>query len=154
MLETQENHLGSPPLPSNWNKMTGDERYQHLAAGFVSTEGKPFATPEIAEKYRQRAQRYLDVVALKEPDEVPVVFMGDGFFLQNAGCPHYCIFCDQERSVNSSQAADADEISGRLDDVLPQQGDGEVAFYGGSFTMLAEDIQCVRPGTHSVPIRS
>jgi len=81
--------------------MSGDERYQHLADGFVSTEGKPFATPEIAEKYRQRAQRYLDVVALNEPDEVPVAFMGDGFFLENAGIKPVDVFYDQEKAVQA-----------------------------------------------------
>lgn len=63
------------------------------------------------------------------------------FFLQNAGCPHHCLFCNQERSVTSSAEVNAEKIAETLDEILPQKGDGEVAFYGGSFTMLAVERQ-------------
>jgi histone acetyltransferase (RNA polymerase elongator complex component) len=36
---------------------------------------------------------------------------------------------------------DVEEIAAALDKVLPDQGDGEIAFYGGSFTMLREAQQ-------------
>ncbi|HEY3343684.1 MAG TPA: uroporphyrinogen decarboxylase family protein [Anaerolineaceae bacterium] len=65
-------------LPANWNKMTADEKFQARLSLWLSTEGKPFATPEAAKAYQERAQRYADVVQLKEPDRVPrTLIMGD-----------------------------------------------------------------------------
>ena len=57
-------------------------------------------------------------------------------FLQNAGCPHHCLFCNQTRLVSPAQSGSPDEVAAYLDKILPEQGDGEVAFYGGSFTLL------------------
>ena len=37
----------------------------------ISTEGKPFASPEVADLYRARAQRYADAMRLRQPDRVP-----------------------------------------------------------------------------------
>lgn len=62
------------------------------------------------------------------------------FFIPHLGCPNQCIFCDQRR------------ISGQRAQVLPQDlaavlgglpGDvqPELAFYGGSFTAIAADLQ-------------
>lgn len=77
--------VGPPPLPTNWHEMTGDEKYQYYAGGWAATEGKPFESPEIAELYRKRAQRILDVVALKEPDEVPAFLFTEGYVLEYSG---------------------------------------------------------------------
>lgn len=76
---------GPPPLPENWDQMTGDEKFQYYATGWATTEGKPFASPEIAEQYQKRARRFLDVIALKEPDEVPVYLLTEGYTLENGG---------------------------------------------------------------------
>ncbi|MFH0730243.1 MAG: uroporphyrinogen decarboxylase family protein [Pseudomonadota bacterium] len=76
---------GPPALPENWPAMTADEKFQFLASGLVSIEGKPFVSPEIAEKYQARARRWLDAVALKEPDRVPCFLSPSGFVRENAG---------------------------------------------------------------------
>lgn len=63
-------------------------------------------------------------------------------FLPNQGCPHRCVFCDQE--TITSQAAGpihAGAVTRVLDQALRSprfspRGDGEVAFYGGTFTLL------------------
>ena len=66
--------IGPPPLPANWSGMNGDEKYEYLSTAWASTEGKSFASAEIGEAYRRRAQRWLDVVTLRKPDRVPDYF--------------------------------------------------------------------------------
>ena len=59
-------------------------------------------------------------------------------FLPHAGCPHRCIFCAQ---VLTSSCVCLPDHAATLETLLvslPQSGDGELAFYGGSFTLLAE----------------
>lgn len=63
-------------------------------------------------------------------------------FLPNQGCPHRCVYCDQERIT--SQAAgpvNAASVTGVLDQAIRSprfntHGQAEVAFYGGTFTLL------------------
>jgi histone acetyltransferase (RNA polymerase elongator complex component) len=52
-------------------------------------------------------------------------------FLALAGCPHRCTFCRQE-----GIAPTAAETARFLENALPDSGAGEIAFYGGSFTLL------------------
>lgn len=60
------------------------------------------------------------------------------FFIPHAGCPHRCLFCDQHRISGRRDAPPPEEVAGELEKILPSHGDGEVAFYGGSFTLLPE----------------
>jgi uroporphyrinogen-III decarboxylase len=90
-----------PPLPENWASMTGDEKFKFFAEGWAGTEGKPFASPEIAAKYKLRAQRWLDVVALKEPDEIPCTILPEGFVLENAGTQPVDTFYNVEKAAQS-----------------------------------------------------
>lgn len=62
-------------------------------------------------------------------------------FLPHAGCPNRCIFCAQALTGSRKSRPDPLEISSELERLLPQQGDGELAFYGGSFTLLTEAEQ-------------
>lgn len=57
-------------------------------------------------------------------------------FIPHAGCPHRCLFCAQDRSTGQSVAPAAEELDRWLDKTLPLQGDGEIAFYGGTFSLL------------------
>lgn len=89
-------------LPANWNKMTADEKFQARVAAWISTEGKPFATPEAAKAYQERAQRYADVVMLKEPDRVPrTLIMGD-FPAHYAGVTQGDMFYHPEKVVETN----------------------------------------------------
>jgi histone acetyltransferase (RNA polymerase elongator complex component) len=63
------------------------------------------------------------------------------FFLPHAGCPHRCIFCDQRRISGRSRAPTPAEVARQLASWLPAAGTGEVAFYGGSFTLLPAALQ-------------
>jgi histone acetyltransferase (RNA polymerase elongator complex component) len=59
-------------------------------------------------------------------------------FLPHAGCPHRCIYCAQVLTSACASQPDPARTLELLLDSLPQSGNGELAFYGGSFTLLAE----------------
>ncbi len=86
-------------LPENWSKMTPDEKLQHRLAGYVATEGKPFATPEAAALYKERAQRYVDVLQLKQPDRVPRAPAIGDFVANYTGLTKAEFFYDYDKSV-------------------------------------------------------
>ncbi len=62
-------------------------------------------------------------------------------FIPHAGCPHRCLFCAQDRSTSHVDVPSAEAAGRWLETVLPEQGSGEVAFYGGTFTALPEEQQ-------------
>ena len=62
-------------------------------------------------------------------------------FLPHAGCPHRCIFCAQVLTSACVSQPDPARTLELLLDSLPASGNGELAFYGGSFTLLAESEQ-------------
>lgn len=67
-------------------------------------------------------------------------------FVPFYGCPHHCIFCDQEKitGVNERQGVNVEKV---IDSHLETIGQNispkhiEVAFYGGSFTGLPFSVQ-------------
>lgn len=63
------------------------------------------------------------------------------FFIPHGGCPHRCLFCQQNRVTGTGAAPFPSRVGAELDRMLPERGDGEVAFFGGTFTLLAEDVQ-------------
>lgn len=64
-------------------------------------------------------------------------------FIPNMGCPHRCIFCQQETiTARSGRFPDGNEVKDILDTAIrsPRFDKGrepEVAFYGGTFTRLS-----------------
>ncbi len=66
------------------------------------------------------------------------------FFISHHGCPHRCVFCDQ-RAISGSSGAlpTAEQIYGKIDLWRSTAGDRplEIAFFGGTFTALPEEIQ-------------
>lgn len=63
------------------------------------------------------------------------------FFIPHEGCPHRCRFCQQQRVSGHSKAPSPEQVTAELNLQLPEQGSGEVAFYGGSFTLLDPALQ-------------
>lgn len=64
-------------------------------------------------------------------------------FIPHAGCPHQCVFCNQKTISGQHQAAvssAARQIERWLQWLRPSP-QNEAAFYGGSFTGLAFDLQ-------------
>jgi histone acetyltransferase (RNA polymerase elongator complex component) len=63
------------------------------------------------------------------------------FFIPHEGCPHLCRFCQQQSLSGHSKVPSPEEVAKELSVLLPDRGDGEVAFYGGSFTLLEPALQ-------------
>lgn len=66
-------------------------------------------------------------------------------FLAHQGCPHRCLFCAQEHSTPAAASLQPADLRSRLEQMLPSgrsgEGTGEIAFYGGSFTLLPDQLQ-------------
>jgi histone acetyltransferase (RNA polymerase elongator complex component) len=86
-------------------------------------------------------------------------------FIPHAGCPHRCIFCDQEGiTAQSAGAIDGEHVRGVLDRAVHSTTydsgrNPEVAFYGGTFTGLPVErmkrlLEAVRPYIEDGLIRS
>jgi len=88
-------------LPENWNELTADEKMEARFAGWISTEDKEFETKEAAEAYRERAQRFYDVIRLKQPDHVPVTLTSGGVVAEHAGMTHGDFFYDYDKAVGA-----------------------------------------------------
>ena len=61
-------------------------------------------------------------------------------FLPRGGCPHHCLFCRQE-GAGEAALPDSEQVRLLLEECLPAEGDGEIAFYGGTFTLLPQPFQ-------------
>ena len=68
-------------------------------------------------------------------------------FIPHSGCPHRCLFCAQDKTSGQTEAPTPDSVKVWLDQTLPLvgnsdgSGDGEIAFYGGTFTALPQSTQ-------------
>ncbi len=65
-------------------------------------------------------------------------------FIPFGGCPHQCVFCDQTSITGEASLPAAHEVAATIESYLATwRGGGrkEVAFYGGSFTGLPEEVQ-------------
>lgn len=65
-------------------------------------------------------------------------------FVPHLGCPHDCIFCNQRKITNFKDSLNKIEICNTIEKYLSYFKDKsipiEIAFYGGSFTGLEEDL--------------
>ena len=60
-------------------------------------------------------------------------------FVPHLGCPHTCVFCDQNRISGAESPATAQDVKNALRDalaLLPKDTEKTLAFYGGSFTAI------------------
>ncbi len=62
------------------------------------------------------------------------------FFIPMEGCPYRCIFCDQQAISGKKASPLLQQIEAQIA-ALPANFGGEIAFYGGSFSMLPQDRQ-------------
>ena len=62
-------------------------------------------------------------------------------FIPHLGCPFHCSFCRQDVTSGAAVPPTPQDVSRLLNRLLPEQGEGEIAFYGGSFTFLDKDLQ-------------
>jgi histone acetyltransferase (RNA polymerase elongator complex component) len=76
---------------------------------------------------------------LKKPLIIP-------FFIPHAGCPFICVFCNQWKISGAEEAVRPEKIGSVVTEYLKRarQWPGrhvEIAFYGGSFTALPQEVQ-------------
>lgn len=62
-------------------------------------------------------------------------------FIPFGGCLERCSFCDQGELTGQVVRPSVGELEQALDRMLPVRGQGEVAFYGGTFTQLPQEEQ-------------
>ena len=62
-------------------------------------------------------------------------------FIPHAGCPHRCLFCAQDRTTGRTAVPAPGEVAAWLESVIPARGEGDIAFYGGTFTLLPTPLQ-------------
>ena len=63
-------------------------------------------------------------------------------FVPHLGCPHECVFCNQRHISGAGEPASAVKTAHIVREALNKTGPGaEVAFYGGSFTAVAPELQ-------------
>jgi len=62
-------------------------------------------------------------------------------FIPHAGCPFQCVYCNQFAVTAQAAVPTPEQLQSQLDAWLPIHGQGEIAFYGGSFTLLPDSLQ-------------
>lgn len=65
-------------------------------------------------------------------------------FVAHQGCPHDCVFCNQRKITGTEGLPSQEEIIAKIEShlkTIPSGAKIEVAFYGGTFTALSEEIQ-------------
>lgn len=65
-------------------------------------------------------------------------------FIPHAGCPYNCVYCDQHRISGAGRMPTIKEIQSiirRNLKTIPKDEKIEVAFFGGTFTFLPEELQ-------------
>ncbi len=87
--------------PANPSAPTANDKLEARLKEWTSPEGKPIETAKAKEDYRARAQRFADVVRLKQPDRVPVFCTCGGFVATYAGVSHADMFYDYDKAVKA-----------------------------------------------------
>ena len=66
-------------------------------------------------------------------------------FVPHLGCPHQCTFCNQKEISGQTKQVNKNDVKDTIEYYLKNFKDDskyvEVAFYGGSFTAIDENIQ-------------
>ena len=80
-----------------WEALTPTQKFEERARQWKFPEGVEFASPEVAQAYQQRVQRFLDVVQLRKPDRIPVCPSAGHFPFHYAGVTAWEAMYDYER---------------------------------------------------------
>ena len=62
-------------------------------------------------------------------------------FVPHMGCPNDCVFCNQRTISGSLRPAGPEDVVRALEEARGKTEGAELAFYGGSFTNLPEELQ-------------
>jgi radical SAM superfamily enzyme len=66
-------------------------------------------------------------------------------FIPHAGCPYRCVYCDQRKISGATKIPTIEEVKSLIErnlKTIPNKNERiEIAFYGGTFTLLATELQ-------------
>ena len=66
-------------------------------------------------------------------------------FVPNLGCPNCCVFCNQRKISGEQRQVTSEDVKNTIEYYLQNFRDDnkyvEVAFFGGSFTGIEENVQ-------------
>jgi uroporphyrinogen-III decarboxylase len=107
--------------PANWSQMNHEQkRIWRTQCWEKSSQNIQFINTEAKQRYETKVKRLVDVIQLKEPDQVPVEVTAGMLPLYESGLNHYAAIHDPERalqaciSFNEKHAADLDSFSAVL----------------------------------------
>jgi len=66
------------------------------------------------------------------------------FFIPHSGCPHHCVFCNQNRITGQNKSEDIASVPQKIAKYLSTYSNDQpvhLAFFGGSFTAMPYDVQ-------------
>ena len=92
-------NANKPTIPANGP----EDKQRARLAGWQALDGKQFEGPAIAELYRQRATRFVDIVQLRQPDRVPSLLLSSGIVPRYAGISFADTFYDAEKSAAATR---------------------------------------------------
>jgi len=78
---------------------SSEDKQRIRIAAWQTPDGREFESPANAELYRQRTQRFADVLNLKQPDRVPSMMMAAGIVTRYAGISFADTFYDSEKAA-------------------------------------------------------
>ena len=59
-------------MDANWAQLSPEEKREQRFNWWLNPVGVKFSSPQAEKQYRQKAQRFIDVYSVREPDRVPV----------------------------------------------------------------------------------
>jgi hypothetical protein len=86
----------------NESATASDDPQAIRLAAWQSPAGRNFASPAIAERYRQRTQRFVDIINLRQPDRVPSVIYAAGIVIRFGGITFGEAYYDIGKSIAAS----------------------------------------------------
>ena len=118
-----EDNAANPQRSAN----SAEDKQSVRLAAWQASDDKQFASKAVADLYRQRAKRFVDVVQLRQPDRVPLVMLSAGIVAQQAGISFADTYYDTEKVVAATLKF--------VEEFLP-----EYTLFNGSATGKAYDL--------------
>jgi len=96
------------PKPADFDKLTPDQKRQARLDAWINHEGIEFSNPEAEKGYRERAQMFTDVFAMRKPKRVPVTISTGFYPFIHAGYTCKDAMYDYEKLGNAMKKFHAD----------------------------------------------
>jgi len=101
-------------MPQLSKEVALSEKFIERAHQWKASEGTQFASPEVQQAYQRRVQLFIDAIALKKPERVPVHINAGFFPLSYAGCTGKDAMYDYEKLGRAMRKFNADFLPDNL----------------------------------------